>query len=468
MEVVSANPSLLPSTSDVLPEKISPLARILVEILTGAPPDDLEAAFSATGTVPSSACVEEVLKLAYPFPSSAVKFFRWAGRGQKLSPYAWNLMVDLLGANRLFEEMWDAVRSMKQEGVLSLATFVSVFGSYCSAGRFDEAVLTFDVMNRYGIEQDVVAVNSLMSAMCRQENKTGEAQEFFEKIKGKIPPDGDTFAILLEGWEKEGNVARAKTTFGEMVLRIGWSPQNMSAYDAFLSTLVRGKQAGEAIKFLKVMKGNNCLPGLKFFSNALDILVKENDSTQAVELWDIMVGSGLLPNLIMYNAIIGLLCKNNEIEHAFRFLDNMAFHGAFADSLTYDMIFQCLIKNKKAREASKFFHEMIKNEMSPAHSNCASAITLFFMDYDPETAIEVWEYMIDNHISPIDESANALLLGLCQLERLTDLRRFAVDMLDRRINIYESTMEKLKSVFYKKGRNARDGYDSLSRRWKAS
>ncbi|CAI9763206.1 unnamed protein product [Fraxinus pennsylvanica] len=43
----------------------------------------------------------------------------------------------------------------------------------------------------------------------------------------------DTFAILLEGWEKEGNVAKAKTTFGEMVIGVGWSPQYISPYDAF-------------------------------------------------------------------------------------------------------------------------------------------------------------------------------------------------------------------------------------------
>ncbi|XP_057965238.1 pentatricopeptide repeat-containing protein At1g77360, mitochondrial-like isoform X2 [Malania oleifera] len=458
----------LPFPSHLDVPGVSPVARILCEILTGSSPNDVEAALSATGLIPSSDYMEEVIKLVYNSPSAAIKFFRWAGRTHKPSAYAWNLMVDLLGKNQLFEEMWDAIRSMKQESVLSVATFVSAFGSYCVAGRFNEAIMTFDVMDRYGIQQDIIAVNSLLSAICRQENQTSKALEFFEKIKGKIPPDGDTFAILLEGWEKEGNVAKAKTTFGEMVVRVGWSPENMSAYDAFLSTLVHGSNADEAMKFLKVMKGNNCLPGLKFFSNALDVLIKQNDSTHAVLLWDIMVGSGLVPNLIMYNAVIGLLCNNNEIDYAYRRLDEMVFHGTFPDSLTYNMIFQCLVKNKKVREAAKFFFEMIKNEWPPTHSNCASAITLLFDGDDPETAIEIWNYMIENRILPLDESANALLIGLCNLGRLTDLRKFADDILDRRINIYESTMAKLKSTFYKEGRNARDTYDSLSRRWKAS
>ncbi|KAJ4950480.1 hypothetical protein NE237_027312 [Protea cynaroides] len=445
---------------------IAPSVKILCEIIFKVSVPELEAALTRTGIPLLPEYVEGVLKFCYGSPAAAVKFFRWAGLTKKHTPYSWNLMVDILGKNQLFEEMWDAIRSMKQEGVLSIATFVSAFGSYCNANKISEAVMTFDVMDRYGIQPDIVTVNSLLSAICREDNQTPKALEFFERIKGKIAPDGDTFAILLEGWEKEGNVAKAKTTFGEMVIRVGWSPQNMSAYDAFLTTLVRGAQADEAIKFLLVMKGKNCLPGMKFFSNALDILIRQKDHSHAVALWDIMVGSGLVPNLIMYNAIIGLLCDNNDINNAFRYLDNMVFHGAFPDSLSYNMIFQCLIKNKKVREAARFFFEMTKNEWPPTHSNCAAAIKLFFDCDDPESAIEVWSYMITNHVSPVDESSNALLVGLCDLGRMKEVRRFAEDMLDSRNNIYESTMAKLKSGFYKEGRSASYFYDQFARRWK--
>ncbi|CAK9143707.1 unnamed protein product [Ilex paraguariensis] len=476
MEAISENPTHRPSSVPLSHPQhyptyletpdVSLRAKIFCEILIKSPPQDVESALSSTGIQPLPEIVEEVLKLSYGSPSAAVKFFRWAGLTHKHSAYAWSLMVDLLGKNQMFEPMWDAIRSMKQEGVLSIATFVSVFGSYCTAGRFNEATMTFDVMDRYGIQPNIVAVNSLLSAICTEDNQTMKALEFFERIKAKIAPDMDSFAILLEGWEKEGNVAKAKNTFGEMVIRVGWSPLNMSAYDAFLTTLVRGAQVEEAIKFLRVMKGKNCLPGLKFFSNALDILVKQNDSTHVIPLWDTMVGSGLVPNLIMYNAIIGLLCNNKDVDNAFRFLDEMVFYGAFPDSLTYNMIFQCLIKNKKVRVAGKFFVEMIKNECPPTHLNCSAAIAMLFDGDDPQMAIDIWEYMVKNHVSPLDDGANALLIGLCNMGRLTDLRRFAENMLDRRINIYESTMEKVKNAFYKEGRSARDSYDHLSRKWK--
>ncbi|KAJ7003003.1 hypothetical protein NC653_008282 [Populus alba x Populus x berolinensis] len=99
----------------------------------------------------------------------------------------------------MYEPMWDAVRTMKQEDMLLMATFVYVFGSYCMAGKFNEAIMSFYVMEKYGVQQDVVVVNSLLTAIYQEENQTTKAMEFFDKIKLKIPPNADTYAILLEG-----------------------------------------------------------------------------------------------------------------------------------------------------------------------------------------------------------------------------------------------------------------------------
>ncbi|KAJ4849042.1 hypothetical protein Tsubulata_029211 [Turnera subulata] len=472
-------------------EEISPSARLLFETLTAkgkgkgkgkgkegvvdGDDDDVESALSSTGIPPTHDIIHEVLKLCYAHPSAGITFFRWAGRTHKLTPYAWNLMVDILGKNRLFNPMWDAIRSMRHDSSLSTPTFVSVFESYCLAGNPSDAVMTFDVMDKYGVPQDVLALNSLLSSICLLGGggggSTATAMNVFEKTKLKIPPNADTFTILLEGWEKERNVARAKTTIGEMAVCLGWKPEYAPAYDSFLTTLVVGLQPQEAVKFLNFMKGKNCFPGLKFFSNALHTLVKQNDAAHAIEIWDVMVGgggtgSGLLPNLIMYNAMIGLLCNNNHIDKALSLLDEMPFNGAFPDSSTYAVIFRCLISNKKVRLVGSFFWEMVKNECPPSHRDCCRAIALLFDGDDPEMAIDIWNYLVENCTFefPLDDCANALLIGLLNLNRLTQVWRFAEDMLDRRVNIYKSTMEKLKNAFHKEGR--RDRFDRLLMRWK--
>ncbi|KAK9077862.1 hypothetical protein SSX86_006200 [Deinandra increscens subsp. villosa] len=459
-------PKQFPSYLDA--HDLAPRARTVCEILARVYPGEVETALSTMGMHLEPEVVEQVLKFSYGYPETAVTFFKWVGLRLKYSPLMWNLIVNLLGKNQMFDQMWDAIRAMKQDGALSLTTFVSVFGSYCEAGRFSDAVMAFDVMDKYAIEPDVVAVNSLLSAMCREESQMTKAYEFFEKVKTKIPPDGDTYAILFEGWEKEGNVARAKTMFGDMVIRVGWSPEYMSAYDAFLIILVRASELDEAFNFLKVMKGKKSLPGLKFFSTALDFLVQKNDSANALLLWDAMMMSELTPNLTMYNAMIGLLCDNDTIDNAFKLLDQMPYDGVFADSLTYNMIFQSLIKNKKVKDVGKFFFEMIKNEQPPTPANCADAIALFFDHDDPEMAYEIWFYMKKDGVTPIEDSANALLKGLASLGRMSELKRNAERMLRGRIKIYVSTMEKLKTACSREGKRACELYDDLDRKWRCS
>ncbi|KAK1430737.1 hypothetical protein QVD17_13693 [Tagetes erecta] len=457
-------PKKFPSYLDT--HDISPKARTVCEMLARVYPGEVETALSTLRMIFEPEVVEQVLRFSYGYPATAVVFFKWVGLRQKHSPFLWNLIVDLLGKNKMFDQMWDAIRSMKQELVLSLTTFVSVLESYCDAGKFSDAVMTFDLMRQYGIEPDVVVVNSLLSAMCREEGQIEKAYEFFEKVKTKIQPDGDTYAILFEGWEKEGNASRAKTVFGDMVIRVGWSSQYMAAYDAFLITLVKASEIDEAFNFLKVMKGKRCLPSLKFFSNAIDFLIQKNDSVSALLLWDMMTTSGLTLDLSMYNAMIGLLCKNDEIANAFELLDKMPYYGIFADSLTYNIIFQCLIKNKKVKEAGKFFFEMIKNEQSPTPANCADAMSLFFDHDDPEMAYEVWFYMKKEGVTPVEDAANALLYGLASLGRLSEFRRNAERLLKGRIKIHVSTMEKLKIVCLREGKKACDLYDELDRKWR--
>lgn len=441
--------------------------RALVDLLTRVPASDIDQTLANCSLAPSPSDVDSVLPHLYSVPATAVKFFRWSGvKNPRLSPLSWTLMVDILAKNSLFEAMWDAIRSMKHDGLLtSLSPFASAFSSYASAGRIKEAAMTFDVMDRYGVAPDTLALNSLLSAICRVDGRTADAAEVFNRFKTRVAPDADSFAILLEGWEKENDMQHAKTTFGEMVIRIGWNKNNMSAYDAFLTTLVRGGQPDEALNFLKVMKGKNCLPGIKFFANALDILVKSSDAKHTVELWDLMVvESGLVPNLVMYNAIIALVCNEQDFEAAYRFLDAMPFHGAFPESLTYNTIFECLVRNRKAKDAEKFFGEMRKNEMSLSRSNCVAAIKMFFEEFDPATAMQVWNYAAEERGKWDEECANELLVGLASLERLSEVRRFADEMIDMGVHLRSATLDKLESAL-SKGRR-RECFDHIERRVK--
>ena len=362
--------------------------------------------------------------------------------------------------------MWDAVKSMKKEGLVSLATFASVFSSYVSFDKVKEAVFTFEVMEQYGCVRDIVALNSLISAICR-EGKTLDGLEFLRVAKSRIRPDSDSYAILLEGWEKERNINLAKETFEEMVTEIGWDPGNVPAYDSFLSTLIKGKDGiNEVLKYVDMLHERKCYPVMKFFKDVLEGFQKVGNVRVADLIWKATVEKiGIRPDTEMYNPMIALYCSKNYTDVAKEMLDEMVYTGAFPDLQSYNVLFHFLIKNRKLKEASVLFNEMVKNEFFPSKANCIAAVKIFIEIGDPYVAIKVWKFMIESYDSDLEETGNLLIIGLRDANMLPEAVKYAEGMIEKGIKVTSATLSRLKQSL---SQAKKEGvYEELLRKWKS-
>ncbi|XP_020572542.1 pentatricopeptide repeat-containing protein At1g77360, mitochondrial-like [Phalaenopsis equestris] len=443
-----------------LPSKI----RLICEIIASS--HSIESSLNDQGITITSDDVEEVLKLSYSHPAAAIKFFRWSGPRirQQLSPYSWNLVVDLLGKNLLFDAMWDAVASMKSEGLVSLATFASIFSSFAAASRPTDAIAAFELLVHHGIPQDTTALNSLLSALSR-EGLTSAALDTFRHIWLRIPPDSDSYAILLEGFENERNSSGAYEVFDEMILKFGWDPSNVPAYDSFLNTVLSRGRSGldESLRWLAKMKMQRCFPGVKFIVNAIDACGKLGDSKAAIMLWDNLVGrNGMLPTTELYNSMISLYCDLNHLEAAYRFFDEMVLYGAFPDSTTYELMLRLLIKNKRREEVPVLLNEMLKNEFVPSTAICDSVMYLFMDIGDSETALKVGKIIIEKGIAD-ERIGNSLILYLRDHNLLPEACKFAENLIDKEIRLHSSTLSKLKSSLQHLGKGYI--YESILTKW---
>lgn len=447
---------------------LAPKVKILCEIIAKTPAVTVEMILDDTGIRVSEEDVEEVLKLSYGYPGSAVKFFRWSSfqLNNKHSQYAWNLVVDLLGKNGLFDAMWDAIKSMKKELLLSLAAFKSVFSNYVIANRVQEAILSFEVMDQYGVPRDIAALNSLLGAICR-DGKTQLAKDYLGIVKEKIMVDAETYAILLEGWESEGDVGRARQTFSEMVIDIGWDKRNMRAYDSFLCTLLKGPEGmREVLNFFDTMTDRGCYPGMKFFKFSIDECARKSDARSAKVVWEAMVGKNICrPDTVIYKSLISLYCNVKDFDSAEKLLDEMVYNGAFPDSETYGLLFHFLIKHRRLRDATPVFKEMVKNEFVPMQQDCITAVKTYVDSGDPHMGIKVWRCMIENYSSDLDETGNLLVVGLRDMNRVPEAVKCAEDMIERGIKLNSATLSKLKQSLSKVGKAF--VYEELLRKWKS-
>ena len=326
--------------------------------------------------------------------------------------------------------------------------------------------MAFEIMDNYCVVRDVVALNSLLSAICSN-GRTLDACDYLQVAKKLVRPDTDTYAILMEGWEGENGVVGAKETFAEMVIEIGWDPLNVPAYDSFLCTLVRGPDGLlEAIKFVDSMRDRRCFPGVRFLKAALDECLKSHDVRTAEFFWEVLVfGKVVQPTAEMYNLMIGLCCYRGDTDAARRMLDEMVYQGAFPDVETYNLLFKFLIKGRKLREASVVFAEMVKNECVPEQDNCDAAVKAYVDCGEPVMAIKVWKYLVENYKKDLERTANFLVVGLRDLNRLPEAVKYAEDMIDREIRLSSNTMSKLRQSLIKERREF--VYEDLLRKSKS-
>ncbi|KAK2442085.1 pentatricopeptide repeat-containing protein, mitochondrial [Trifolium repens] len=467
----SPSTSLLQTTTTLSPLPLPPLSKTksLFEIISTNPSLTVEKSLEDSGIDVTPKDVEQVLKLSYRFPAQAVKFFRWAGHriNHNHTPYSWNLVIDILGKNCLFDAMWDAVKSMRREGLLSRSTFASIFASYVNADRIADAITTFEVMDGYGCVRDVVSLNSLLSAICGS-GRVIEACDYLQVAKKLVRPDSDTYAILMEGLESVGNVVGAKENFAEMVFEIGWDPANVPAYDSFLCTLIKGSDGiREAVKFFDSLRDRRCYPGIRFFRVALDECVRFHDIRRAEFFWEVMLGkTKLQPTTAMYNSMISLYCYHGDIDAAMKMLDGMVCKGAFPDSLSYNFLFRFLIKGKKLQEASRMFTEMVKNECVPDQLNCDAAVRVYLDNGDSVMAIKVWKCLVDNYREDLEGTANLLVVGLRANDRVPEAVKYAEHIIRRGIKLTSSTLSKLRQSLVKERKEF--VYDELIAKWKAA
>ena len=222
----------------------------------------------------------------------------------------------------------------------------------------------------------------------------------------------------------------------------------------------------EAIKFVDSMRDRRCFPGVRFLKAALDECVKSHDVRTAEFFWEVLVvGKVVQPTAEMYNLMIGLCCYRGDTDAARRMLDEMVYQGAFPDVETYNLLFKFLIKGRKLREASVVFAEMVKNECVPEQDNCDAAVKAYVDCGEPVMAIKVWKYLVENYKKDLERTANFLVVGLRDLNRLPEAVKYAEDMIDREIRLSSNTMSKLRQSLIKERREF--VYEDLLRKSKS-
>ncbi|KAG9146647.1 hypothetical protein Leryth_019681 [Lithospermum erythrorhizon] len=316
-------------------QDITEVTKKISKILMSCPKLGLDTVLEQNGIRASPEVVEEVLKKFENAGTLAYTFFEWADRQRHYehTVKAYHYMIESVAKVRQYQIMWDLVNSMRKKGLLNIETFCIIMRRYARAQKVEEAVYTFNVMEKYDVPPNLAAFNGLLSALCKSKN-VRKAQEIFYAMKYQFVPDSKTYSILLEGWGRAPNLPKARELFREME-RAGCEP-DIVTYGIMVDTLCKACRVEEAVDIIKEMTCRGIWPTSFIYSVLIHTYGLENRIEDAIETFLEMERNGVEADVAAYNALISAFCKVNRLQNVYRVLNEM--HSAD----TYTMMIKSL------------------------------------------------------------------------------------------------------------------------------
>ncbi|KAJ0966294.1 hypothetical protein J5N97_027432 [Dioscorea zingiberensis] len=274
--------------------------------------------------------------------SQALGFYTWVEShcGFIHNESTCRAMSRVLARANSLQNLWRFLRS--NETLVSTATVTSIIKVLGDEGLAREALAAFYRMKQLHCKPDVVAYNTVISALCRV-GDFKNARSLLEQMElpgARCPPDTCTYTILI-GYYCERSM---ETGCRKAIRRRIWEANHM-----FRRMLFRG--------FVPDVVTYNCL---------INGLCKTYRIERAHEVFEEMQQIGCVPNRITYNSFIRYYSVVNEVDKAVEMMRAMVArkHGVTTSS-SYTPIIHALCEAGRVKEASDFVVEMVDHGSIP-------------------------------------------------------------------------------------------------------
>ncbi|GKA03199.1 pentatricopeptide repeat-containing protein [Tanacetum coccineum] len=419
-------------------------AKQISKILMSCPKLGVAVALDQSGIRPTPESAEEVLRRFSNAGMLIYQFFDWASkqRHYEHSIRAYHAMVESLAKIRQYEIMWDLINSMRTKGLLNTKTFCIIMRRYARAQKVEEAIYTFNVMEKHNVPPNLAAFNGFLSALCKSKN-VRKAREIFNTMKDRFVPDQKTYSILIEGWGRDPNLPMAREIYREMISD-GCRP-DIVTYGIMVDILCKAGRVDEAIDIIKDMEYNDCQPTSFIYSILVHTYGIENRIEDAVDTFLEMEKNGVKAHVAVYNALISAFCKVNKLKNACRVLNEMESKGVKPNSRTCNILLNHLVEHKETDEAFKVFRRMIKI-CDPDADTYTIMIKMFSEKGDIEMALKVWKFMKNKQFIPSLHTFSVLINGLCENEDASQACMLIEEMIEKGIRPPRLTFGRLRKL----------------------
>ncbi|PON90481.1 Pentatricopeptide repeat [Trema orientale] len=152
--------------------------------------------------------------------------------------------------------------------------------SFIRARQVSKAVQMFRNLDEIGLDCDTESLNVLLRCLCRRSH-VGAANLLLNSLRGKIPFDGTTYNVVLNGWSRFGRVGEMEKALGVMVAD-GIEPDGLT-FSHVIEGLGRAGHVDDAVKVFESLKENGLVPDTSAYNAMISNFISGGDFDECMK-----------------------------------------------------------------------------------------------------------------------------------------------------------------------------------------
>ncbi|PSS07573.1 Pentatricopeptide repeat-containing protein [Actinidia chinensis var. chinensis] len=348
--------------------------------------------------------------------------FKWGEKWDCLGEKAWALMIWVLGNHKKFNTAWCLIRDLHRSSMDVRWAMLVMIDRYTVANDPGNAIQTFQIMERFGMNPDLKAFHALLTTLCKHGN-IEEAEEFMLLNKKFYTLKTEGFNIILNGWcNVSVDVFETKRIWREMS-KCCLLP-DATSYTHMISCFSKVGNLFDSLRLYDEMKKRGWVPGIEVYNSLIYILSRENCLTEALKILNKMKEAGIKPDSASYNSMIRPLCEAAKLEEARTILATMIDENVSPTIETY----HAFLEGASADGTLGILNHMKKAGLGPNSDSFLLIYRKFLKLRQPENALKIWVEMKQYEIAPDSAHYAVLVEGLVTCGLLVKAREYYAKM----------------------------------------
>ncbi|XP_078174396.1 tetratricopeptide repeat (TPR)-like superfamily protein isoform X4 [Carex rostrata] len=330
-------------------------------------------------------------------------YWKMKASGCKQNVSTFNTLIKGYGIAGKPEEAQQVFDMMSSDKDLrpTIRTFNILIKAWCDSKNIDKAWHALEKMQANNFLPDIITYNTIIGGYAKT-GDTGKGEQLMLGMQPRLKPDKRTWAIVISGYCREGNMRDAFRCVQEM--SDAGSYPNIVVFNTLIKGFLDAHDIAGVNEVLKLMRKFRVKPDIVTYSHQTNAWSEMGMIDRCTEVFEKMVQDGIKPDYQVYSILAKAHARAQDPKKAESILQEMKENGIKPNVVTYTTVISGYCSTTNMDDAIRVYMRMIEEGISPNIKTFHTLIWGYGEAKLPLKAEELLQIMQDHRVIPRKET----------------------------------------------------------------